>query len=104
MRTVEGFFTLKKRRRMMDKMEFIPLDELWKKYPNKFFAIVLAAKKARLIARKAREEGKHLPEKPTIMALKEVLKGNVEYTFTSRETKVKTDISIEDEDSTGDYE
>lgn len=88
----------------MDNMDFIPLDELWKKYPNKFFAIVLAAKKARLIARKAREEGKHLPEKPTIMALKEVIKGNVEYTFTSRKVSIKNNITLEDEDSTGDNE
>ncbi len=86
----------------MEKMEFVPLDALWKKYPNKFFAIVVAARKARLISRKAREDGTYLKEKPTIMALREILEGNVEYTFTSRKMQVLQDINMEDEGSTGD--
>ncbi len=86
----------------MEKMEFIPLDELWKKYPNKFFAIVLAARKARYISRKAREEGRYLDKKPTIIALREILEGKVEYTFSSRKTQVLQDINMEDEGSTGD--
>ncbi len=85
----------------MEKMEFVPLDELWKKYPNKFFAIVLAARKARFISRKAREEGTHLREKPTIIALREILEGNVEYTFSSRKIKVLSDLGAEDEGSAG---
>lgn len=86
----------------MEKMEFIPLDELWKKYPNKFFAIVLAAKKARYISREAREKGKYLDKKPTIIALREILEGKVEYTFTSRKTQVLQDINMEDEGTLGD--
>ncbi len=85
----------------MEKMDFIPLDELWKKYPNKFFAIVLAARKARYISKKAREEGIHLREKPTIIALREILEEKVEYTFSSRKLKVLQDLNLEDEGGPG---
>lgn len=85
----------------MEKMDFVPLDELWEKYPNKFFAIVLAAKRARFISKKAREEGKHLKEKPTMIALREILEGKVEYTFSSMRSEVTSDLHVEDEGSTG---
>lgn len=85
----------------MDNMDFIPLDELWKRYPNKFFAIVLAAKKARYISRKARERGEYLDKKPTIIALREVLEGKVEYTFVSRKKQIFQDLNMEDEGPVG---
>ncbi len=85
-------------------MAYVPVDEFWKIYSNKFFAIVLASREARRLAKEVREQRIQLKRKPTIIAIKRVAKGEVEYTYTSRTVKTLSDLSLEDENNTGDNE
>ncbi len=68
-------------------MERFTVEQLWKRTPNKYEAIVVAALEARRIARWAREHGfmDKLNEKPTILALQNFIEGKVEYEFVEEE-------------------
>ncbi|HHD83145.1 MAG TPA: DNA-directed RNA polymerase subunit omega [Bacteroidetes bacterium] len=69
------------------KKEFFSIEEIWKRYPNKYLAVILTAKKARKInqeyvdALKMEEAiGEILDrpkEKPTILALKDILENPI---------------------------
>ncbi len=60
-------------------MERFTIEQIWEKFPNKYEAIVVAAKEARRLARIAREKKIKLHEKPTILALEKLLRGEVKY-------------------------
>ncbi len=66
-------------------MERFTVEQLWKRTPNKYEAIVVAALEARRLARWAREHGFKLPEKPTLMALRRFIEGKVAYEFAEEE-------------------
>ncbi len=66
-------------------MERFTVEQLWKRTPNKYEAIVVAALEARRLARWAREHGFKLEEKPTIIALRNFVEGKVEYEFAEEE-------------------
>ncbi|MCD6382787.1 MAG: DNA-directed RNA polymerase subunit omega [Candidatus Hydrothermae bacterium] len=60
-------------------MERFTVEQIWEIFPNKYEAIVVAAKEARRLARIARERKIKYSEKPTILALEKLLKGEIKY-------------------------
>lgn len=64
---------------MPERYVWFPVEELWRRFENKYEATVVAAGEARRLARLARERGERLTEKVTVIALRRLLRGEVYY-------------------------
>jgi len=60
-------------------MAVTPLDKISSVVDNKYKAIVVVAKEARRLNKLLREKGETLSEKPTIAAIRKLLRGELQY-------------------------
>jgi len=82
--------------------KIITVEDIWRRFNNKYFAIVLASREARKIARDIREDRLRTDEKPTMLALKKLINGEIKYRTIKRRVKILHDFEVTYESDSGD--
>lgn len=62
-------------------MKKITIEDVWRVFPNKYEAIVVASREARRLARIAREKKLKLPKKPTVLSMEKLIRGEIRYRY-----------------------